>query len=136
MRNLLTFARKGVAEKTAVDLNDVAARTSLLIVYELQLHGIELESELSPEPVVVLGDRYELQQVLLNLVNNAVQAVSQLEAGAAALDPAGDGAAERHRRAPGARLGTGRAAAPRVRISSRRSSPPRRRARAPGWGCH
>jgi two-component system NtrC family sensor kinase len=81
VRNLLTFARKGVAEKTAVDLNDVAARTSLLIVYELQLHGIELESALSPEPVVVLGDRYELQQVLLNLVNNAVHAVSQLEAG-------------------------------------------------------
>jgi two-component system, NtrC family, sensor kinase len=81
VRNLLTFARKGVAEKSAVDLNDVAARTSLLIVYELHLHGIELESALSPEPVVVLGDRYELQQVLLNLVNNAVQAVSQLEAG-------------------------------------------------------
>src|SRR5262249_46590791 len=79
VRNLLTFARKGVPEKTAVDLNDVAARTSLLITYELQLHGIELESALSPEPVVVLGDRYELQQVLLNLVNNAVQAVSSLE---------------------------------------------------------
>ena len=43
MRNLLTFARKGVPEKTAVDLNDVVARTSLLIVYELQLHGIELD---------------------------------------------------------------------------------------------
>jgi two-component system NtrC family sensor kinase len=81
VRNLLTFARKGVAEKAAVDLNDVAARTSLLIMYELQLHGIELESALSPEPVVVLGDRYELQQVLLNLVNNAVQAVSSLEPG-------------------------------------------------------
>jgi signal transduction histidine kinase len=81
VRNLLTFARKGVVEKTAVDLNDVAARTSLLIVYELQHHGIQLESELSPEPVIVLGDRHELQQVLLNLVNNAVQAVTQLETG-------------------------------------------------------
>jgi two-component system NtrC family sensor kinase len=81
VRNLLTFARKGVAEKTAVDLNDVVTRTSLLIVYELQLHGIELDSELSPDPVVVLGDRYELQQVLLNLVTNAVQAVSGLELG-------------------------------------------------------
>ena len=81
VRNLLTFARKGAPEKAAVDLNDVAARTSLLIVYELQLHGIELESALSGEPVVVLGDRYELQQVLLNLVTNAVQAVSTLAPG-------------------------------------------------------
>jgi two-component system NtrC family sensor kinase len=75
VRNLLTFARKGVAEKGAVDLNDVVTRTSLLIVYELQLHGIELDTELSPEPVIVLGDRYELQQVLLNLVINAEQAM-------------------------------------------------------------
>src|SRR3954462_6593006 len=82
VRNLLTFARKGVPEKTAVDLNDVVTRTSLLIMYELQLHGIELESELSPTPPVVLGDRYELQQVLLNLVTNAVQAVSGLPADA------------------------------------------------------
>ena len=81
VRNLLTFARKGVPEKTAVDLNDVVVRTSLLIVYELQLHGIELESELSAETPIVLGDRYELQQVLLNLVTNAVQAVSGLEPG-------------------------------------------------------
>jgi two-component system NtrC family sensor kinase len=81
VRNLLTFARKGVPEQTAVDLNDVVSRTSLLIVYELQLHGIELTSHLSPDPVIVLGDRYELQQVLLNLVTNAVQAVAGLEPG-------------------------------------------------------
>jgi two-component system, NtrC family, sensor kinase len=81
VRNLLTFARKGVAEKTAVDLREVVARTSLLINYELQLHGIELESNLSPEGAVVLGDRYELQQVLLNLVTNAVQAVTGLPEG-------------------------------------------------------
>jgi two-component system NtrC family sensor kinase len=81
VRNLLTFARKGVPEKTAVDLNDVVVRTSLLIVYELQLHGIDLDTDLSLETPVVLGDRYELQQVLLNLVTNAVQAVSGVEPG-------------------------------------------------------
>jgi two-component system NtrC family sensor kinase len=81
VRNLLTFARKGVAEKAAVDLHDVVVRTSLLITYELHLHGIELESDLSPDTTVVLGDRYELQQVLLNLITNAVQAVSGLEPG-------------------------------------------------------
>ncbi len=81
VRNLLTFARKGVPEQTAVDLNDVLSRTTLLIMYELQLHGIELETMLSPEPLVVRGDRHELQQVLLNLVTNAAQAVSGLPPG-------------------------------------------------------
>ena len=83
VRNLLTFARKGVPEQTAVDLNDVVSRTTLLIMYELQLHRIDLDTRLSPEPVVVRGDRHELQQVLLNLVNNAVQAVSTLPPGRA-----------------------------------------------------
>jgi two-component system NtrC family sensor kinase len=81
VRNLLTFARKGVPEKAPVDLNDVAAQTSLLIVYELELHSIELEQALHSEPIVVLGDRHELQQVLLNLITNAVQAVSGLPPG-------------------------------------------------------
>ncbi len=79
VRNLLTFARKGTPEKTAVDLNDVAERTLLLISHDLRLQGIELDSNLSPQPMVVLGDPYELQQVVLNLVTNAVQAVSGLE---------------------------------------------------------
>jgi two-component system NtrC family sensor kinase len=81
VRNLLTFARKGSPGKEAVDLNDVVTRTALLIVYELKLRGIELESHPASEPVIVQGDRYELQQVLLNLVTNAAQAVSELPAG-------------------------------------------------------
>ena len=78
VRNLLTFARKGTPEKALVDLNDVVSRTSLLIAYEMKLRGIELVSRLSPVPLTVMGDRYELQQVLLNLVTNAVQAVGDL----------------------------------------------------------
>jgi two-component system NtrC family sensor kinase len=78
VQNLLTFARKGTPDKAEVDLNDVIARTSLLIAYELKLRSIELHSRLSAEPLTVVGDRYELQQVLLNLITNAVQAVAKL----------------------------------------------------------
>lgn len=78
VRNLLTFARPGVREKTRVDMNDVAGRTALLIAYEMKLRGIELERRMSPTPVTVRGDRYELQQVLLNLLTNAVQSVSEI----------------------------------------------------------
>jgi two-component system NtrC family sensor kinase len=80
VRNLLTFARPSSLAKEPVDLNDVVGRTALLISYELRLRGIELERTLDPEPVRVLGDRYELQQVLLNLLTNAVHAVGALPA--------------------------------------------------------
>ncbi len=79
VRNLLTFARPSSLVKEPVDLNDVVARTALLISHELRQRGIELEQRLDPEPVVVVGDRYELQQVLLNLLTNAVQSVAALE---------------------------------------------------------
>ena len=79
VRNLLTFARPSSLVKEPVDLNDVVARTALLISHELRQRGIQLEQRLDSEPVVVVGDRYELQQVLLNLLTNAVHAVAALE---------------------------------------------------------
>jgi two-component system NtrC family sensor kinase len=75
VRNLLTFARKGAPESSGVDLNDVVERTTLLMAHEISLRGITLEPRLSAEGVTLLGDRYEMQQVLLNLLTNAIQAV-------------------------------------------------------------
>ncbi len=79
--NLLTFARKGAPEPTAVDLDDVAERTTMLIQAELRLRGIALE-RIRREAAVVRGDRYEIQQVLLNLLTNSVHALSELPPGA------------------------------------------------------
>ncbi len=81
VRNLLTFARKGGRDRSPVDLNDVVSRTALLIAYDLQQRQIDLARELSPDPVVVLGDRQELQQVLLNLIMNAAQALTGVAPG-------------------------------------------------------
>jgi len=75
--NLLTFARKGTPEQAAIDLEDVAQRTTLLIQAELRLRGITLE-RVTGTPAIVRGDRYEIQQVLLNLLTNAVHALSEL----------------------------------------------------------
>src|SRR6266850_51510 len=77
VRNLLTFARKGPGERTRVDLNDVLQRTILLTSYDLKLKGVDVERELEPELPDVLGDRHALQQVVLNLLTNAGQAVAQ-----------------------------------------------------------
>src|SRR5690349_1914264 len=59
-----------------MDLNDVIQRTLLLMSYDLTLKDITIEKDLATLPPV-LGDRHALQQVLLNLLNNAAQAVSE-----------------------------------------------------------
>jgi two-component system NtrC family sensor kinase len=75
VRNLLTFARKGPADVGELDLNDIVQRTAMLVGYEVKLRDIKLETTLDPGVPVVLGDRYQIQQVVVNLVTNAIQAV-------------------------------------------------------------
>jgi len=77
VRNLLTFARKGGAERVPVDLNDVIRRTLSLTSYDLKLKDIAVERELSGALPDVFGDRHGLQQVVLNLVTNAAHAVAE-----------------------------------------------------------
>ncbi|OLC06197.1 MAG: hypothetical protein AUH42_06140 [Gemmatimonadetes bacterium 13_1_40CM_70_11] len=77
VRNLLTFARKGPAERVRVDLNDLIQRTVLLMSYDLTLRDIAIERSLGGGLPAVLGDRHALQQVMLNLLTNAAHAVSQ-----------------------------------------------------------
>lgn len=79
VRDLLTFARVGGHEKIRVDVNDVVSRTSALVQYDVKLRTIEFEPRLDPNIPAVLADPYELQQVVLNLITNAVQAVGELD---------------------------------------------------------
>ncbi|MEO8295013.1 MAG: ATP-binding protein [Gemmatimonadota bacterium] len=81
VRDLLTFARKGGHEKIRVNVNDVVSRTTALMQYDLRLRAIEFEHRLDPDIPAVLADPYELQQVVLNLITNASQAVADLPEG-------------------------------------------------------
>ncbi|MDX1984508.1 MAG: ATP-binding protein [Bryobacteraceae bacterium] len=74
-RQLLTFARRQMVEPRVVDLNTLTAETSKLM-RRLVGEDVELTMVLSPEPVVVKVDPGQFEQVLINLVVNARDALS------------------------------------------------------------
>lgn len=77
VKNLLAFARQGPAERAPVNLSEVVERTLALVGHDLAHAGVDVTRELPAGLPSVLGDRFELQQVALNLVTNAAQAVAE-----------------------------------------------------------
>ena len=75
VHNLLTFARQHRAEKVYADINKVLEDTLDLRAYELNVRGIRLHRDLADPAPHTMVDVYQLQQVLLNLVTNAEQAM-------------------------------------------------------------
>ena len=79
VHNLLTFARQHKAEKVYADINKVVEDTLELRAYELNVRGIRVAREYGEPAPTTMADVYQLQQVILNLVTNAVQAMAEVE---------------------------------------------------------
>jgi len=77
VKNLLYFARENEPERTRVDLNEIVERTLALRSYELRVENILVECELAADLPETMADPYQLQQVVLNLLMNAEQALLQ-----------------------------------------------------------
>jgi signal transduction histidine kinase len=75
VRNLLTFARKRHTTRAMVDLNAVVRETLALRSYEQRLSNITILEALSAGLPNVFADPHQIQQVLLNLIINAEQAM-------------------------------------------------------------
>jgi two-component system NtrC family sensor kinase len=75
VQNLLSFARQHKPERIAVQLNQILEDTLALRDYDLRMSNIRIHFELAPDLPMIAADPHQLQQVFLNLVNNAVDAV-------------------------------------------------------------
>jgi signal transduction histidine kinase len=73
--NLLRFARQEKMEFTRIDLNAVATESAAIVDHQLGINQVRLHKELAPHLPQIVGNANQLQQVLMNLMINAQQAM-------------------------------------------------------------
>ena len=76
IRRVRALAKKTDLQKMPLDINDVIEEVMLIFRQEALSHGVSLRQELASALPQVLGDRIQLQQVLVNLLMNGIQAMS------------------------------------------------------------
>lgn len=69
------------SEYESVDVNEIASGVLRLLQEELKAHGVVARAELAPDLPRVLGHKGQLQEVLVNLVQNAIEAMGAIRAG-------------------------------------------------------
>ncbi len=75
VQNLLSFARQHKPERVPVQINQALEETLALRDYDLRMHNIRVHLDLAENFPVTSADPHQLQQVFLNMVNNAVDAI-------------------------------------------------------------
>jgi two-component system NtrC family sensor kinase len=77
VQDLLSFARQRPVKRELVNVAMILKQTAKLRSYDLQSHGVEVIEEYSGDLPTVLGDAQQLQQVFLNVLNNAYDAIEE-----------------------------------------------------------
>ena len=78
VQNLLSFARQMPPQRNPLQLNLILRRTIQLRSYDFNSHGVDVVEHLDEGLPDVIGDAHQLQQVFLNILNNAYDAVREV----------------------------------------------------------
>jgi C4-dicarboxylate-specific signal transduction histidine kinase len=76
IQRLRALSRKTETQKVAVDINGAIREVIPLVQHEVLSHRVSLRLELAPTLPAVLGDRVQLQQVIINLIVNGMEAMT------------------------------------------------------------
>ncbi|HUO61083.1 MAG TPA: PAS domain S-box protein [Candidatus Acidoferrales bacterium] len=77
VQNLLSFARQTPPQREPLQINELLRRTLQLRAYDLSNSGVEVVADCEEPSPEVVGDQHQLQQVFLNIVNNAFDALRE-----------------------------------------------------------
>jgi signal transduction histidine kinase len=73
--NLLAFARQSKMELKSININRLIEQTLILNANLLKISGVKVETQLEPDLPDMIGSEDQLQQVFMNLVSNAAEAM-------------------------------------------------------------
>jgi PAS domain S-box-containing protein len=78
IRRVRALAKKTAIEKAPLDINDVVKEVIALVQRELFSHLVSVRTDFAPALPMILGDRVYLQQVIINLVMNGIEAMQSV----------------------------------------------------------
>jgi signal transduction histidine kinase len=76
--NLLSFARRHKPEKSLISINEVIEKSLELNAYRMNVNNIEVLTELDPDLPRTMADFYQMQQLFVNIITNAEQAMTEI----------------------------------------------------------
>ena len=75
VQSLLSFARRHQPERKPVSINKLVEDVIEIVAYQLRTSNVEVKLHLAPQLPGLLADGHQIQQVMINLINNARQAI-------------------------------------------------------------
>jgi C4-dicarboxylate-specific signal transduction histidine kinase len=78
IRRVRALAKKTDIEKVPLDVNDLVREIIPLVQRQLMSHQVSLQMELAPALPTIMGDRVQLQQVMINLLMNGIEAMQSV----------------------------------------------------------